>query len=280
MTNSSTSQDMTLVLGATGTTGRRVADRLTARGVPVRSGSRAGTPPFDWADERTWPAALDGVRAAYLTFFPDLTAPGAVDTVGRVTTAAVQAGVRRLVLLSGRGEAEAQQAEKIVLEAGAEATIVRSAFFAQNFDEKDFVELIRAGTVALPSGAVGEPFVDADDIADVAVAALTEPGHAGQIYELTGPRLLTFAEAVGEIAGATGRRLTYVEVTPQEFAADLTAQGVPADVVEALTAVFTTVLDGRNSYLTDGVRRAIGRPPRDFADYARDAASRGVWNPA
>lgn len=280
MTNTDTTQDMTLVLGATGTTGRRVADRLAARGVPVRRGSRAGTPPFDWADESTWPAALDGVRAVYLSYFPDLTAPGAVDTVRRVSASAVHAGVHRLVLLSGRGEPEAQQAEKVVLDAGVDATIVRSAFFAQNFDEKDFVELIRAGTVALPAGAVGEPFVDADDIADVAVAALTEPGHAGQVYELTGPRLLTFAEAVGEIAAATGRPVTYVEVTSREFAADLTAQGVPADVVEALTAVFSTVLDGRGSFLTDGVRRALGRPPRDFADYARDAAARGVWGPA
>lgn len=198
----------------------------------------------------------------------------------RLVSAAVTAGVRRLVLLSGRGEPEAQAAEQVVLAAGLEATVVRSAFFAQNFDEKDFVDPVRAGVVALPAGPVGEPFVDADDIADVVVAALTEDGHAGQIYEVTGPRLLTFADAVDEIAKATGRQIDFVQITPEEFAATLTEQGAPAEMVEALTAVFTTVLDGRSSFLADGVVRALGREPRDFTDYARDAAATGVWGPS
>lgn len=270
-----------LVLGATGTTGRRVAARLAARGVPVRAGSRTGRPPFAWDDPATWPAAVAGARAAYLAYHPDLVAPGAVDTVRRFAALAVEAGVRRLVLLSGRGEPAAQRAERAVLDtaaaAGAEAAVVRSAFFMQNFDEKDFADLVRAGTVALPAGPVAEPFVDADDVAAVAVAALTGDGHAGHVHEVTGPRLLTFADAVAEIATAVGRPVGYRQVTPAEFAVDLRGAGVPDELAAAVVDVFATVLDGRGSFLTSTVEAVLGRPPRDFTAYARAAAARGAW---
>jgi uncharacterized protein YbjT (DUF2867 family) len=124
---------------------------------------------------------------------------------------------------------------------------------------------------------VAEPFVDAEDIADVAVAALTENGHAGQVYEVTGPRLLTFAEAVREIAEAAGREVQFVPVTMEQYASALAEHGIPEEVVSLLAYLFTEVLDGRNAHLTDGVRRALGREPRDFADYARDTAATGVW---
>lgn len=206
-------------------------------------------------------------------------APGAVDAIRRLASAAVTAGVRRLVLLSGRGAPEAQRAEQMVLATGVEATIVRSAFFAQNFSEKGFEDFVRAGTVALPASEVGEPFIDVADLADVVIAALTEDGHAGQTYEVTGPRLLTFAEAVSEIANATGRNLEYVQVSRAEFIAVATAQEVPEHEATVFAEIFNTVLDGRNAHLTDGVRRALGREPRDFACYARDAATSRVWDP-
>ena len=275
MTN--TTQNLTLVLGAQGTTGRRVAERLAARGVATRLGSRSGLPPFDWADERTWPAVLDGVSAAYLVYYPDLVAPEALQRVGDFATSAAKAGVERLVLLSGRGEAAAQQAEQAVMAAGASWTIVRSAFFAQNFSEKGFEEFIRAGTVALPAPEVGEPFVDADDIADVVVAALTEDGHTGQIYEVTGPRLLSFADAVAEIATACGRPIAYARITAEEFVDGLVTHGVPVEEAHVFAEIFGTVLDGRNAHLTDGVQRALGRPPRDFATYAATTAATDVW---
>jgi uncharacterized protein YbjT (DUF2867 family) len=120
--------------------------------------------------------------------------------------------------------------------------------------------------------------VDADDIADVAVAALTEDGHAGEIYELTSPRLLTFEEAVGEIAKATGREIRFVPVSLEEFEAVLAEVDVPPEFLSFLTYLFGEVLDGRNAHLTDGVQRALGREPKDFADYAREAASTGVWD--
>jgi uncharacterized protein YbjT (DUF2867 family) len=155
---------------------------------------------------------------------------------------------------------------------------VRCSWFSQNFSESYFLEPILGGEVVLPAGDVPEPFVDAHDIADVAVAALTEEGHAGQLYELTGPRLLTFAEAIGEISRATGRKIRFVPVSVEEFASALAEQDVPAEYVWLLTYLFSEVLDGRNAYLTDGVRRALGREPKDFAVYAREVAATGIWD--
>jgi uncharacterized protein YbjT (DUF2867 family) len=272
----------TLVLGGRGKTGRRVAERLAARGLPVRVGSRSGKPPFDWENPDTWAPALEGVESVYVSYYPDIAIPGAVEAVRSFTELAVHNGVRKLVLLSGRGEEEAQSAEVAVREVGDEAgvawTIVRCAWFNQNFDENYLLEPILGGEVALPSGNVPEPFVDAEDIADVAVAALTEEGHAGELYELTGPRLLTFEEAVGEIAKATGREIRFVPVSMEEFEAVLAGEQVPAEFVSFLTYIFGEVLDGRNTYLTDGVRRALGREPKDFKAYAREAAATGVWD--
>jgi uncharacterized protein YbjT (DUF2867 family) len=267
----------TLVLGGTGKTGRRVVERLRARRLPVRVGSRSGAPPFDWEDTSTWAPALLGVGSVYVSYYPDLAVPGAVETVGSFAELAVASGVPRLVLLAGRGEPEAEEAEHAAGASGAELTIVRSTWFAQNFSEDHLLDQVLSGLVALPAGDTPEPFVDADDIADVAVAALTDDRHIGELYELTGPRLLTFAEAVGEIARAAGREIRYVPVSIEEYATAAAQQGVPDDVIGLLTYLFGEVLDGRNAHLTDGVKRALGREPRDFAQYARDAAATGVF---
>src|ERR671912_663736 len=210
---------------------------------------------------------------------------GGTGKTGRRIVQRLQAagrGVRRLMLLSGRGEEGARRGEQALQQSGADWTIVRSAFMAQNFDESFFLEPLRAGEVAFPAGQdLAEPFIDADDIADVAVAALTGDGHVGQLYEVTGPRLLTWADAVAEIAAAAGRPTRYVPVSLEGYASLLTENQVPAEVVKMLTEVFSEiagVLDGRNAYLSDGVQRALGRPPRDFADFVRDAAATGIWS--
>jgi len=273
-----TKTQATLVLSGTGKTGRRVAQRLSALGHPVRVGSRSGRPPFDWEDRATWAPALDGAGAAYVSYYPDLAAPGAVEATGAFARLAVGSGVSRLVLLAGRGEPEAELAEQAVRGSGAELTILRSAWFAQNFSEDYLLGPVLAGEVALPAGGVPEPFVDVDDIADVAVAALTRDGHAGQVYELTGSQLLSFAEATGEIAKATGRQIRYLSVPIDEYAAAAAAHGVPAEAVELLSYLFSEVLDGRNARIADGVRRALGREPRDFTGYARRTAASGVWD--
>jgi uncharacterized protein YbjT (DUF2867 family) len=272
------SEDTTLVLGGTGKTGRRVTERLTALGVPVRIGSRSGEPPFDWEKPETWAPALRGVKSVYVSYYPDLAVPGAVEVVGSFARHAVIEGVPRLVLLAGRGEAEAELAEQAVRDSGADMTIIRATWFMQNFSEDYMIEHISAGAIALPAGDTPEPFVDADDIADVAVAALTDDKHVGQLYELTGPRLLTFAEAADEISDATGRDIPYVPVSLEEHAAVAAEQGVPVEVIDLLTYLFSEVLDGRNAHVTDGVQRALGREPRDFREFARHAAATGVWN--
>lgn len=271
---------ITLVIGGTGKTGRRVATRLAALGRPVRVGSRAGTPAFDWDDRGTWTAALAGVSAVYITFAPDLAVPGASDAIRAFVETAVAAGVQRLVLLSGRGEPEAQACEGIVQQAGVAWTIVRASWFSQNFSEGAFVDMVNAGTIALPAGPVPEPFVDADDIADVAVAALTETGHEYEVYEVTGPRLMTFDEAAQAISHAAGREIRFAPVSQDAFIAALSAAGTPDDYLWLLDYLFGTVLDGRNARLGDGVQRALGRAPKDFSLFARQAAASGAWDAA
>jgi uncharacterized protein YbjT (DUF2867 family) len=267
----------TLVLGGTGKIGRRVVKRLTARGLPVRIGSRSGEPRFDWEDRSTWDPVLEGVGSAYVAHYWDAI-PGAAETLGSFADLAVESGVPRLVLLSGRGEEEAERAARAVRDSGAELTVLHSTWFAQNFSEDYWREYVQAGEVALPAKDTPEPFVDADDIADVAVAALTDVRHIGEVYELTGPRLLTFEEAVREISRAVGREIRYVPISIEDFAAAAAEQGVPGEIVEGLTFLFDEVLDGRNARLADGVQRALGREPRDFREFARDAAASGVWS--
>jgi len=268
----------TLVIGASGKTGRRVAQRLAADGLSVRPASRTAEARFDWNDPATWGPALDGAAAAYMTYYPDLALPGAAETVGAFAEQAVAAGVRRLVLLSGRGEAGARDAEQHLQQSGADWTIVRCAFFNQNFSESFFAEAVSSGRLAMPGGDTREPFVDADDIADVAHAALTDDRHIGELYELTGPRLLTLADAAAELSAALGREVQYQPITADAYARELTALGLPAQDAEPIAALIAEVLDGRNAHLADGVQRALGRPPRDFRDYARNAAASGAWS--
>ena len=268
-----------LVTGATGKTGRRVAERLQAAGVPVRAGSRGAHPPFDWDDRSTWDGALHGVGAAYLTYFPDLAVPGAAETVGEFAQRAVELGVQRLVLLSGRGEAGAQYAEKLVQAGGADCTVIRSAWFMQNFSEGHLLEPVLSGVIALPAGDVAEPFVDVDDIVDIAIAAFADDRHIGEVYEVTGPRLLTFTEAAAEIGAVTGRDVSYRDVSGPEGHDQLVRIGLPPEMADDLITLFAEILDGHNAYLTDGVQKALGREPRDFADYVRSAAASGAWIP-
>jgi uncharacterized protein YbjT (DUF2867 family) len=267
-----------LVIGGTGKTGSRVVEQLKARQIAVRPVSRSTQPSFDWQDQRTWPAALADVRSVYITVQPDLAIPGSADLLQILTDLAVASGVQRLVLLSGRGEDEALQCEQVVQRSGVEWTIVRASWFNQNFDEGFLVDTILAGDVVLPVGDVLEPFVDIRDIADIVVAALTEDRHVGQVYEVTGPRLLTFRQVVEEISAATGRKFTFTQATPNEYKHILQEAGVPEDYIWLFDYLFTTVLDGRNSSVTSDVERALGRPARDFSDYVREAAATGVWD--
>ncbi len=269
------------IAGGTGKTGRRVAERLEALGIPVRIGSRSSESRFDWEKPDNWAEALAGSSAIYAAFAPDVAMPGALPAIERLIETAKQVGIDRLVFLSGRGEPEAREVELLVEGSGLRWTIVRSAWFMQNFSESFLIDGVLSGEIMLPvRGEVGEPYMDANDIADVVVAALTESGHDGKLYELTGPRTLTMPEVARELSAATGREIRFVPIDADAFSAGMRAEGLPEPIIELIDYLFSTIMDGRNAWLADGVQRALGRPPRDFRDYARAAAASGVWNPA
>lgn len=266
-----------LVTNGTGKTGHRVVERLTALGMPVRAGSRGGEVPFDWADTSTWGPALAGADSAYVTYVPDLAAPGAVEAMGTFGELAARHGVRRLVLLSGRGEPAAVHAEEALRAAGTDLTVVRAAFFAQNFSEGALTDGVLAGEIPFPAGDTAEPWVDAGDIADVVVKALTEDGHAGLVHEVTGPQPLTLAQVAAVLSEAAGRPVRYVPVSEAQYAELLMRYGLVEGEARWLAELFATLLDGHNSSATDGVKRVLGREPKAFADFARDAAADGDW---
>ncbi|MEM9071924.1 MAG: NmrA family NAD(P)-binding protein [Myxococcota bacterium] len=262
-----TKTETTVVLGGNGKTGRRVAERLRALGRPVRAVSRSSETPFDWSDAATWGPALEGADSLYITYYPDLAVPGAADHVRAVTELATRKGTRRLVLLAGRGEPQVHPAEEAVRSAGVDFTILECSFFAQNFSEGVLTPM--DGVVAFPGGAVREPFIDCNDIADVAVAALTDPRHAGKTYELTGPEAITFESAVAAMSDVVGP-LRYVPVSFEDYAGMLEGQLPPAQI-EFFVELFRFLLDGHNAHATDGVEQAIGRPATSFADWAKRA---------
>lgn len=268
-----------LVVGATGKTGARVAAKLEEKGVDIRRGSRSSNTPFDWENPATWAPALSGVIKAYVTYFPDLAFPGAVEKLEAFTKVAAASGLEHIVLLSGRGEHHARLGEDVVRQSGIPFTIVRSAWFAQNFSEGYLRDPILGGVLPMPGGDIAEPIIDIDDIADVAVAALTEEGHLGELYEVTGPRLMTFAEMADVLTAQTGRSIKHIPITFEDFHANVAASG-DEFVADVFTAIARETLDGRNAHTKDGVERALGRKPRDFAEFAAAAAALGVWSTA
>ena len=272
-------QGATLVVGGSGKTGRRIVQRLQARGMDTRSASRSASPSFNWNEPSTWDATLDGVVAAYIAYAPDLAVPGAANSIRSFVERAVSHGVQRLVLLSGRGEEEAQACERIIQNAGVQWTILRASWFMQNFSEGEFLNMVLSGAITLPAGDIPEPFVDVNDIADVALAALTELGHDQAIYEITGPRLLSFTELAQTISQAIGREVQFIQIPKDTFSQSIGESGMPQDIAWLLNYLFETVLDGRNAHVGDGVVRAIGREPTDFTQFAQRIAARGIWKP-
>ncbi len=266
-----------LIIGATGKTGSRVATKLQSLGHAVRCGSRSSTIPFDWEMPETWKPALSGVKSAYVTYFPDLAFPGAVEKLEALCKTAKDLGVEHLVLLSGRGEHHAKLGEDVVRGSGVDFTIVRAAWFAQNFSEGYLRDPVLVGVLPMPGSMVKEPIIDIDDIADVVVAALTEDGHKGKLYEVTGTRLMTFADMAAELSAAIGREIRHIPISFEAFHAEIAQVGGDF-VADVFTAIARETLDGRNEWLGDGVQRALGRLPRDFMEFARSAAQEGKWS--
>lgn len=268
-----------LVLGGTGKTGRKVVQRLESMNMDVRIGSRNANPAFDWTNPTTWQDVLEGVDKVYVTYHPDLAVPGALETIKNLIHLAIEKGVKQMVLLSGKGEKEAQACEKLLVNSGIEYTVVRASWFNQNFSESFFLDPIKAGYVALPKAEAKVPYVDTDDIADVVVKALTESGHSGQIYEMTGPRTLTFSEVVQEIATATNREIQFSSISLPDYVHMLEEMKVPADYVWMINYLFSEVLDADgNDVVSNDIEKVLGRKARDFSQYALETAQSGVWN--
>ena len=266
-----------LVIAAAGKVGSRIVARLEANGTPVRAASRSTSPAFDWENQATWEPALTGIETAFVTFVPDLAVKGSVEAIRAFTETARRTGLQHLVLLSGRGEANAMASEAVVQASGIGCTIVRASWFNQNFSEGHLLAPVLEGIIALPAENRGEPFVDTNDIADVAVAALLDQHkHAGQLYEVTGPRLLTFAEVAAEINAAAGLDVQYAHMPLGEFHA-LMLSVMDAPTADFMRDLCEEVFDGRNESVSDGVQRALGREPRDFRDYAAEIAASGIW---
>lgn len=268
-----------LVLGANGKTGSRVIERLqNNKNVEIKIGSRTAETPFDWENPETWNAVLTGTDAVYITFQPDLAVPSAAEIIQKFTLLASKLGVQKMVLLSGRGEKEAQVCEEIVKETAKNWTIVRASWFNQNFSESFFLDPILAGFVALPRAEALEPFTDANDIADVVTACLLQDKHNGQTYELTGPELLTFPEAVAKIAAASNKKIEFQALSLEEYTQMLQEYQVPEDHIWLINYLFEQVLDGRNSSVTNDIEKVLGRKATDFSTYAKETAKTGIWN--
>ncbi|MCX4904540.1 NAD(P)H-binding protein [Streptomyces sp. NBC_00878] len=272
-----TRNETVLVTGASGKTGRRVAEAAKAAGFGVRAASRGGEVRFDWFDRSTWDGALRGADAAYLAYTPDVGAPGAAENIDAIARRAQELGVRRLVMLSARGERQAEPTERALRESGAQWTVVRADWFFQNFSEGLLLEDVRSGEFVFPAGEVKVPFIDTRDLADVVVKALTDSSYAGRTLEITGARLLSFREAMAEISAAAGRDIRYLPVPTKEYGAILAGFGLPPEEVAFMEEVFDGLLDGSNAQSTETVQQVLGRAPRDFTDFARELAATGVW---
>ncbi|UUZ79345.1 hypothetical protein LJK88_29780 [Paenibacillus sp. P26] len=266
-----------VIVGGTGKTGRRLAQRLAGRGLAVRIGSRSGNPPFDWENRATWAPLLQNAGAVYVTYAPTSLYRGRRKRSARSPVWLWSKGCGGWCCCPAVGRKEPCSASRLCAIRGADWTILRASWFCQNFSESFLLDQVLSGTVALPVTDVTEPFIDAEDIADAAAEVLSGSGHIGHVYELTGPRALTFAEATEAIARASGRDIRYLSLSSAQFASALSQQGLPAEVLALMTELFTVVLDGRNSGITDGVQRVLGRKPRDFSEYAKITAAAGVW---
>jgi uncharacterized protein YbjT (DUF2867 family) len=267
-----------LIIGKNAKTGRRVDHLLRERGYPTRAVSRSTSPAFDWEDQGSWRDALRGTRSAYITFHPDLAIPGAEQTIRAFVALAAELGLEHLVLLSGRGEDGARRAEIALEQNGVDWNVVRASWFMQNFSENFMIEGILNGELMLPAGDMVEPFIDIDDIAEVAVATLTRPELRNRVFEVTGPRAMTFAECVAAISEATGYPVTYTQIPIESFIDGMRSQGAPESLLWLMRELFTVVFDGRNSNPTAGVQEALGRPATDFSDYLCKVMATGAWN--
>ena len=270
-----------LVIGGTGKTGRRVVEGLTQLGHNVRVGTRGGSPAFEWNDPSTYAQALKGMDRAYIVYYPDLAVPGAREAIMTLTETALKEGLEKVVLLSGKGETEAEACEQIVANSGLNYTLVRASWFNQNFSEGAFLDFVLAGHVALPMPEAEIPFVDADDIADVVTKVLVDDAYNGETITVTGPRKMTFKEVVETMATGIGREIQYQPITIEAFKEGMKAAGLPESYVWLFGYLFKEVLGNpENQNVSNDVERVLGRKATDFRQYVENTVATGIWNQA
>jgi len=268
-----------LVIGGTGKTGRRVVEQLQNKGIEPRIGSRQASPSFDWDNKDTWINALNGVEKMYVTYYPDLAVPRAKEAIESLTYLAKELGVKKMVLLSGKGETEAEACEKIVIDSGMNYTIVRASWFNQNWSESFFLEPILSGEVALPMSDVLIPFVDANDIAEVAATVLLDDTYNGEIIEVTGPKLITFRDIINIISKTSKRNLNFYDITLEQYIDGMKQMQIPNDVVWLIEYLFSHVLTNpKNQLVVNDIERVLGRKAKPFLEYAQKTAATGIWN--
>ncbi len=270
-----------LVIGGTGKTGRRVAENLKQLGHNVRVVGRNTNPVFDWEDPNTYDDALKDMDRAYIVYYPDLAVPGARDAITTLTKKALEAELEKVVLLSGKGETEAEACEEIVANSGLNYTLVRASWFNQNFSEGAFLEFILDGTVALPMAEAEIPFVDVNDIADVVSKVLIDDSYNGQTITVTGPEKRTFKEVVAIMSEASSMPIQFIPISIEEFKEGMRKAGLPDSYVWLFGYLFQEVLGNPdNQDISNDVIKVLGRPAKDFETFASETAATGIWNPS
>src|SRR6478735_6523535 len=267
-----------LVLGSTGKTGRRVTEQLQRLQIPFIAGSRNGKPSFNWEDASNWQQVLKDVETVYITFQPDLAMPGSTEKISLFVQHAKQANVKKLVLLSGRGEKEAGRCEQVIINSGLNWVVVQSSWFMQNFSENFLLDAVLNNEILLPEIKALEPFIDVDDLAEMIVKVLIDDKYDKQIYEFTGDELLSFKTATELIAAGTKRKISYTEMDMEAYAALLRSFMLPESYTWLIQYLFSEVLDGRNEFITNDVEKILNRKPVTFAAYVDKTLKTGIWN--
>jgi uncharacterized protein YbjT (DUF2867 family) len=267
-----------LVIGGTGTTGSRVAIALRARDFPARVASRRVAPGrvrFDWADPRTHSPALDGVRGVYLVAPVGVADPAPL--VAPFLDVAREHGVRRVVLLSSSAVPEGApglgELHRMVREGVPEPTVLRPSWFMQNLlgDHPHARSARTDGEIVTATGSGRVGFVDAGDIAAVAVHALVDGVPRTGEYLLTGPEALGYDDVAGVLSEITGRPVRHRSASVAELTARLVAAGYPPDFSAMLAALDADIARGTEDRITSAVQDVTGRPPRSFREVVAEA---------
>jgi uncharacterized protein YbjT (DUF2867 family) len=277
---------MILVTGANGTTGSQVTRQLATTGRLVRAMVRkvenAEALPKtgvevvvgSFSDSKSLDSAMNGADAVFMTSFEN---PDQLALQGNVIAAARRAGVKTVVRLSAAtADPDSEnlpisnhgKGDRQLARSGPGYVLIRPQWFNQNF-----LTDCPGGVIRLPAGNARLPFVDVRDIAAVTVKALTEPGHDGQTYVLTGPDSLNHAEVAAILSEATGKRFVYEDVSPEIYRRDLLDQGASEYYADLVTNLFSLVRSRAFGEIHDDIQRVLGRPAITFRQFAHDFAA-------